>query len=403
LIVLLLTVAPAAANEKSAALRAAAFNHAYSLDYDEAARTMDAAVAADPMDVAAERGRAVIPWLLISFQRGAVTVDDYLGSVSRQNLAMRAPPADLSSKFSQHIRRATQMAEAAVAAASRPLTGSRRPDHEQASAEAHYQLGAVVGLHASYIATVEGRIVGALAMARRAFNAHERVLELDRSRTEAGLVLGTYRYLVSALSIPIRMLAYMVGFGGGKELGIRMIEEAAATDGDAQPEARFALVLIYNRERRYDDALRTLEVLQRMYPKNRLLWLEAGATALRGGKPEQAERVLTEGLGRLGRDARPRMFGEEALWLQKRGAARIALGRLDEAERDLRTAVTLEARGWVAGRVHAELGKILDLRGDRRAARVEFLQAAAMAERDRDSIGAAAAKRWIDSGYAPGR
>ena len=227
-----LTGASAAnANERSARLRANAYQLAYNLDYDEATREMEAAVKADPNDPAAERGLAVIPWLLISFTRGAVTVDDYLGSISKQNVAMRQPPADLAMRFDRHATRALQLAEAQVKA--RP----RNP-------AALYQLGAVVGLQATYVATVEGRILGAFRAARRAYDAHEQVLALDPSRRDAGLIIGTYRYIVSAMSLPVRMMAYVAGFGGGKERGMQMIEEAAASATEASADAKFALVLL---------------------------------------------------------------------------------------------------------------------------------------------------------------
>ncbi len=377
-------------NQESAMLRARGFSHAYSLDYDLAARDMEAAVKADARDVAARRGLAVIPWLLISFRRGAVTVDDYLGSASKQNVAMRAPPADLAGRFHQHSAAALSLAEQSVAA--RP----RDP-------EAHYQLGALVGLQASYVATVEGRILGAFRAARRAYDAHERVLQLDPSRKDAGLVVGLYRYIVSQLSLPVRMMAYVAGFGGGKELGLQMIEEAAAHRGENAADAKFALVLIYNRERRYDDALRTLAQLQREFPRNRILWLEAGATALRAWRAADAERILDEGLSRLKSDSRPRMFGEEALWYLKRGTARLALDRHADAESDLRRSMQLESRKWVAGRAHAELGKLADLRGNRAAARAAFQQAVTLARQDNDPIGEAAAERWVDAPFRRGQ
>ena len=383
---LLLLPVAAAANEESARLRARAFALAYNLDYDEATREMEAAVRADPADPAAERGLAVIPWLLISFTRGAVTVDDYLGSISRQNVAMREPPADLAARFARHSARALALAEAQVAA--RP----RDP-------AALYELGAIVGLQASYVATVEGRVLGAFRAARRAYDAHEQVLELDPSRTDAGLIVGTYRYIVSAMSLPVRMLAYVAGFGGGRERGLQMIEAAGASRTEASADAKFALVLLYNREERHADALRVLADLQRAFPRNRILWLEAGATALRGGRPQDAERHLSTGLEMLAGDRRMRMFGEEALWLQKRGAALLALGRLGEAEKDLRRAIALEARRWVAGRAQAELGKLADLRNDRATARAHFQQAVRLAESDNDPIGRAAAARWLDTRY----
>ena len=38
-------------------------------------------------------------------------------------------------------------------------------------------------------------------------------------RVDAGLIVGTYRYLVASLVLPARWLAYMAGFGGDKEKG----------------------------------------------------------------------------------------------------------------------------------------------------------------------------------------
>ncbi len=382
----LLVPAAAFASQEAAALRARAIAHAYSLDYDLATRDMEAAVRADPRDAASRRGLAMIPWLMISFRRGAVTVDDYLGSISKQNVAMREPPADLAARFQDQIARALKLAEEHVSAA---------PD----DATALYELGATVGLQASYVATVEGKILDGFRAARRAYNLHEDVLELDPARKDAGLIVGMYRYVVSQLSLPLRMLAYVVGFGGGAERGIEMIEEAAAHGGEASADARFALVLLYNREGRHADALATLAQLRRTFPRNRILWLESGATALRAGSAADAERLLEDGMARMAADARPRMFGEEALWRLKLGTARLALGRTAEAEPDLRRVLGLEARTWVTGRAHAELGKLADLRGDRAAAKAAFSRAAALAHEDNDPTGAAAAEQWIDRPY----
>jgi tetratricopeptide (TPR) repeat protein len=323
---------------------------------------------------------------MISFRRGAVTVDDFLGSISRQNVAMREPPADLAARFRQHADRALQLAEAQLQA---------RPNDP----EALYQVGAAVGLQASYVATVEGKILAAFRAARRAYDTHEQVLELAPARRDARLTVGTYRYLVGVMSLPVRMMAYVAGFGGGKDRGLEMIEEAAAVSSEAQADARFALVLLYNREARYADALRTLEDLQRTFPRNRVLWLEAGATALRAGRLPQADGYLTTGLQLLAADRRPRALGEEALWLQKHGAVLVGLNRLDEADAVLRRGLTLESRRWVTGRTHAELGKVADLRRDRAAARGHFEKAAALAEQDNDPIGEAAARKWITAAY----
>src|SRR6185295_5281404 len=148
---------------------------------------------------------------------------------------------------------------------------------------------------------------------------------------------------------------------------------------------RFALVLLYNREKRYDDALKALAALRERYPKNRLAWLETGATALRAGGAADAERWLNDGLARSAGDARTRMFGEDALWHYKRGTARAWLGKTAEADADLRKALSSEGRKWVHGRTHLELGRMALKGGNTRAAREELTTAVTLCESDNDA------------------
>ena len=54
--------------------------------------------------------------------------------------------------------------------------------------------------------------------------------------------------------------------------------------------------MLYNREKRYDEALGQLAMLRERYPRNRLAWLESGATNLRAGKAADGERFLDEGI-----------------------------------------------------------------------------------------------------------
>jgi tetratricopeptide (TPR) repeat protein len=374
--------APAIANQQSATLRARAASAIYSLDYDLAVAAYRQAIAADPDDAAAYRGLASAEWLRIAYRRGNMTVDDYLGRVSRNNVPPPPPPAEMAAAFRDALDRALALARKRVEA------NPRDP-------EGHFQIGAAIGLRVSYVATVEGRALAAFRAAREAYEAHERVLSLDPRRKDAGLTVGTYRYLVSALALPMRWVAYVAGFGGGKSRGIRMVEEAAAYPGDNQTDARLALILIYNRERRYDDALKQLEVLRQQFPRNRLLWVEGGATSLRAGRPADAERLLSEGLAKFASDNRPRMFGEDALWFYKRGTARAALGRTAEAEQDLRKAVSLQGRPWVHGRAHLELGKLLLKAGNRAAARQAFQTAATLGDSDNDGASADEARRLM--------
>jgi tetratricopeptide (TPR) repeat protein len=361
------------AQESAAALREQGLDLAYDLDHQEALAKLRRAAALAPDDTAAHRSLASVLWLNMLFQRGAVTVDHYLGSFTRSNIALAKPSPEMDAEFRQHMMRALELAE-------RDVTAHPR------SAQAHYDLGAALGIQASYIATVEGRMLGGLNAARKAYDEHEKVLSLDPSKKDAQLIVGTYRYLVSTLSLPMRWMAYLAGLGGGKERGIQLLEDTAATGRETRTDALFALVLVYNREQRYDDALRALQELRRLHPRNRLILLEAGSTALRGNRPQQAEALLTEGLAMFAKDNRIHVPGEDALWHYKRGAARVAGGQVETGVMDLQRATTASPAEWVEGRARVELGRVALKRGEREVAAGEARRAETLCQQGRDPV-----------------
>ena len=148
------------------------------------------------------------------------------------------------------------------------------------------------------------------------------MLSLDPRRKDAALIVGTTRHAVASLSAPLRLIAYLAGFDGNSGRGLRLVEEAAQYPGETRRNAMFTLVLLYNRERRYDAALPLIKELQQRYPRNRLLWLEEGHTLLRAGRAADAAAALEEGIARLARDTRPRAPGEESRWRQALESAR---------------------------------------------------------------------------------
>src|SRR5262249_38402326 len=263
LLVGILIAHASAAAQSARELRVRAADLTYNLDHDEAIALLRQAVAADPNDTVNHRALASALWLDILFKPAARTVDHYRGSFTNASVQMGAPPPQLDAEFKREITKAIELAE-------------RRAAGAPSDAQAHYDLGTAVGLQASYIASVEGRLLAGFKAARRSYEEQEKVLELDPKRKDAQLIVGTYRYLVSTLSLPMRLMAYVAGLGGGKERGLAMIEEAAATPGENRTDAQFALVLLYNREQQYDAAMRVLNDLRRQYPRNRLVVLEAG-------------------------------------------------------------------------------------------------------------------------------
>jgi tetratricopeptide (TPR) repeat protein len=387
-LVVLLTLnvsAPARCSPASGAWTARGYALVYGLDYEEGMAALRAAVASDPNDAAAYRAIAAAALLQILFQRGSLTIDDYLGGV-RPVMHMPSAPAALVTAFNDSVTRSIALAD-------------RRVRDQPRDPDAHYQVGASLALQASFTAAVEGHVMSALGPARRAYDEHERVLELDSRRKDAELVVGSYRYLVSTMPAPMRLMAYVAGFGGGRERGLAMIEEAANYPSDIQTDARFGLVILYNRERRFDDAMRVLSLLRREHPRNRLLWMAAGSTEYRAGHAARAVEVLDAGFAMLMADSRPRMFGEEALWRYQRGAALVALRRREAAENDLRAGLVLEARDWVRGRLRLELGKLADLAGNRARALDYYREAATFCQGDNDHWAVSEANRLLDTPY----
>lgn len=367
-------------------LRRRAFEFAYNLEYDEAMVAARQAVGTDPRDPANHLALASVTWLKMLALRGAVTVEPYLGPPPKGNLQRTPPPPELAGQFKTAADAALAIAEARV-----------RKD--PGDVDAHYVLGAAVGRLAAFTASEEGRIRASIGSARRAFDAHERVLDLDPRRKDAGLVVGTYRYMVASLPLFKRWFAYLAGFGGKKELAMKLLSESAAYASDVQTDSKFALLVVYAREERFESALRLLQDLRARYPRNRLLWLETGAMHLRAGRAAEALAWINDGMARLLADARPRTFGEEAMWHYKRGSALAALRRVTEARADADAALALPGQRWLRGRVHILEGHIEDVAGNRAAAMRAYERGRSIARQTGDRAGEEDAEHWLDTPY----
>lgn len=370
---------PSDAGPLAESLRARGTEEIYNLDDLKALATWREATTVDPEDPDNWRGLAGAILAHLGMLRGTMTIDSYLGRAAAKDVALPPPPADLAREFDRAIQQAITLSRTRLA------SNPRDPDLQ-------YDLGAAIGIEASYLATINGGVLSAMRSAREAYDIHERVMALAPARADAGLIVGTYRYLVSTMALPMRIAAYIVGFGGGRERGIQLVEKAAAYKGDNQLDARLALLLLYTREGRHDDALRQLSILRERFPRNRLLWLETGSAYLRANKPADAERTIDEGLAMLARDSRPRMLGEECLWYYRRGSARAALGRNADAQRDLERSIALDGRRWVHGRAHLELGQLALRRSDAVRAREHLQLASSLGDGDRDGLSAARAR-----------
>jgi tetratricopeptide (TPR) repeat protein len=357
--------------QTAAVLRQRGLEFGNNLDYPEAFAAFKAAEAADPDDPTAYRLAAATIWMRLLFNQGAVTVDDYLG-VARSTLSRVPPDPSLADAFHDELQRALTLAE-------------RRVEAHPTAADAHYQLGAVYGVLASYTATVEGHALSSLGPGRRAYHEHERALDLDSSRLDAGLIIGLYRCVVADLPLPTRWLAHVAGFDGDRNRGMHLVEGAAQYPGDFQANAAFMLILLYSRAHRFEDESRVIVALEHRYPRNRLLWLEEGRAALSAGHPDAARAALEAGLVRVTTETRPLATAEISRWRLLHGAALVALNQPGAAEAELGAALADARWDWLRGRIRLELGKVASLDGDRARAREEFRAADRLCRADHDA------------------
>lgn len=339
----------------------AAFRASYSLDHEDAIAHARRAVALAPDSSPAHRTLAAVIWLDLLFLRGGMTVDHYLGNLSSTELHLPTPDPALAAEFTTALAKAIALADA-------------RRQQQPTDVDALYDAGAAYGIHATWAASIDGSVGTAFRYARRAYDLQNDVLDRDPSRASAGLIVGTYRYVVATQPVLLRMVAYLAGFGGGREKAIALLE-AAARDPYTRIDAKTTLLLIYSREGRHDAAMRLAGELAAAVPRNRLYVLEEGAAAIRAGRAAEAESLLTTGLAFFDQDPRRKLTGERAFWLYKRGLARLNLNHQADAAADMRQALQAGPVYWVEGRIRLALGQLADLAGRRAEALSQYTQA----------------------------
>jgi tetratricopeptide (TPR) repeat protein len=360
----------AEASPLSRSLTREAYALAYDLEFAACYETLERAAADDPLDPAPRRAVAAITWIEILFAQGAGTFEAFTGKIEKGEVERPPAPPALVERF-----------RGALAEAGR-LATLHLQGHDDA--DAHYQMGATDAVGALYGGTVEGRLLGSFGQGRRAVGAMKRVRERAPDRREAALILGMSEYTVSTMSWPVRILARLGGLSGNRELGLALLAEAATPGSETASDAEMLLMIVDHREGRHADGLQRLDRLRSRHVKNRLLWLNQGASALVADRPREAERVLSEGLQRYVTTAPPTVLGETAMWFSHRAAALARLDRRIEAQADLDRALAAGPRDWVRGRIFAQRGDLALAAGDPAQARRDYESAHRFAERGGD-------------------
>jgi tetratricopeptide (TPR) repeat protein len=163
-------------------------------------------------------------------------------------------------------------------------------------------LAAIQGLKASFEEAVERRHFAALKDGDDAVDHHREVLKLDPNFIDAGLTVGLYEYVVGSLPLPIKVVAGVTGFRGSKKRGLAMLEQVVKEGTWSRDDAKTLLIVLYTREKRFNDAFTLARELSAKYPRNYLFRLEA-ADALVSQAEVERKNKNTEAATKAEREA----------------------------------------------------------------------------------------------------
>ncbi len=143
--------------------------------------------------------------------------------------------------------------------------------------EAMYWAGVTHGTRGTYHFALRKEYKPALHEATEAYNYHRDLLKQNPNYVDAYLIVGMNNYVVGSLPWYIKVLAALTGRHGNRAQGLQQMKRAEQEGHYAREDARLMLAVVYQREKRYAEALTLYQEMAHSYPRNYLLQDEVGA------------------------------------------------------------------------------------------------------------------------------
>jgi tetratricopeptide (TPR) repeat protein len=250
-------------------LRAEGYRALFNLDYETARRNFQKIIELAPDDPVGPECIATSLWIQQLNESWRLKSTLYNDKIEKA-AANEKPKVDQRQidEFHKWTRLARQLAE-------------KRLRQNARDVAALYQLGAAEGLEAAYGAGVEHKYMAALRTGSSAVDHHRQVLELSPKFYDAELTIGLQDYVIGSLPLPTKMLAGTFGVHGSRKRGLKELEQVAREGQWARDVARMLLIDLYQREKRWDDAIATARELSEDYPRNYLFKQQLAAATTR--------------------------------------------------------------------------------------------------------------------------
>src|SRR5690349_16095411 len=315
-------------------LRRSGLDALYNIDYDKAQRDFKQIVQLYPNHPGGYQLLAARLWIKTLYESRRLQASLYSGETFYTNGDDKVDPK-IVTEFRNLTREAKRLAEAKL-------------KQEPKNIEALDFLANTEGLKASFEEAVERRHFAALRDGNDAVDHHREVLKLDPKYIDAQITIGLYEYVVGSLPLPVKILAGATGYHGSKKRGLALLEQVAKEGHWSQDDAKTLLILLYTREKRFDDVLKLTRELSAKYPRNYLLRLET-ADAL----------VSLAGVKRKAKDTMAAVQSEKE-----------AFATFDELLRDRNVR---DAAARALDLIHFKYGEVLLMSGYNERAAKEFL------------------------------
>ena len=343
----------------------------YNIDYDKAQRDFKEIVQLYPNHPGGYQLLAARLWIKTLYESRRLQSSLYSSESFYANGDDKVDPK-IVTEFRNLTREAKRLAEA-------------RLKQDPKNIEALDFLANTEGLKASFEEAVERRHFAALRDGNDAVDHHREVLKLDPRYVDAQITIGLYEYVVGSLPLPVKVIAGATGYRGSKKRGLAMLEQVAREGHWAQDDAKTVLVLLYTREKRFEDVLKLTRELSAKYPRNYLLRLETAdalvslAEVKRKNKDVagavQAEKEAFATFDELVRDRNVRDTAARALDLIhfKYGEVLLTAGYNDRAAKEFLAATKVDrAEAGLVTMAHLYAGRSYDEAGKREEALAQY-------------------------------
>ena len=241
-------------------LRKSGLEALYNIDYDKAYRDFKEIATLYPNHPAGHQLLASRLWLKTLYESRRLQSSLYSSASFYTNGDDKVDPK-IVDEFRGLTREAKRLAEA-------------RLKQDPRNIEALDYLANTEGLKASFEEAVERRHFAALRDGNDAVDHHRQILKMNPEYIDAQLTIGIYEYAVGSLPLPVKLLAGVTGYRGSKKKGLMLLEQVAKEGEWRKDDAKTALVLLYTREKRFNDVLALTRELSAKYPRNYLFRLE---------------------------------------------------------------------------------------------------------------------------------